>query len=349
MGHYYQKVLTENVSPWLARMGIAGLTRPFYSGRGQILMLHRIIPLTVRPRIHNHLSLEVSPENLERIIGYFKRHDYDFISMDQLPDWLQINKNNQKKFVIFTFDDGYADNYTFAYPVFVKYEIPFTIYITTALPEKKAIFWWYVLEEIILGNDHVDFSYAGSEIRFNCQTHKKKENSFNQIRSIITSFSEETLSESLTFFFEKYGFNIHSFNDTLSINWDQVRQLSLDKLVTIGCHTVNHYNLTRLSDENSFFEMAESKHIIEGKTDKEVLHFSYPLGKYGNREVEYAKKCGFATATTTKTANTFCEHSEHLYTLPRIQVNSLSTENVLDLHRGGFFQAILNGFRRVVV
>src|SRR5450759_1609341 len=144
MGQYYQKILTRKLSPILNSWGIDNLTKPFFSGKGQILILHRVVQISARERIHNHLSLEISPEQLERIIGFFRRKDYDFISLDMLPVWLKTNRKTKKKFVIFTFDDGYKDNLNYAYPVFKKHNIPFTLYITSSFPDKKAIIWWYI-------------------------------------------------------------------------------------------------------------------------------------------------------------------------------------------------------------
>ncbi|HEX3006710.1 MAG TPA: hypothetical protein VHO90_03740, partial [Bacteroidales bacterium] len=57
----------------------------------------------------------------------------------------------------------------------------------------------------------------------------------------------------------------------------------------------------------------------------------------------------FQTATTTKTANIFTDHFNNLFVLPRISVNSLTTEKVLRLQINGFFPAIANKFKRVVV
>ncbi|HKK43368.1 MAG TPA: hypothetical protein VJ963_13220, partial [Bacteroidales bacterium] len=109
MGQYYQKVLTKNFSPLINSLGIDYLTKPLYSGKGQILIFHRVIPDTGKQRIHNHLSLEISPEHLENIFSYFRKRKYDFINLDMLPEWLEVNRKSKRKFVIFTFDDGYKD------------------------------------------------------------------------------------------------------------------------------------------------------------------------------------------------------------------------------------------------
>ncbi len=110
MGTYIQKILTQRLSPLLSSSRIYLLTRPFYSGLGSILMFHRVIPPDTTDRLHNHLSLEISPDHLERIVLFFKKRNYHFIKLDDLADWLTENRTTGRKFVIFTFDDGYKDN-----------------------------------------------------------------------------------------------------------------------------------------------------------------------------------------------------------------------------------------------
>jgi peptidoglycan/xylan/chitin deacetylase (PgdA/CDA1 family) len=348
MGQYYQKVLTKNLSPLLKSLGIDRLTKPFYSGKGQILMLHRLAPVTGKERIHNHLSLEISPEQLENIVDFFIRKKYDFINLDMLPIWLKDNHRTSNKFVIFTFDDGYKDNLDFAYPVFKKHNIPFTIYITCSFPDKYAIIWWYILEDLILRNNKIAYSFSIGSINMSCRNRTEKEIAFIYIRKLINRLCEKNLVEELTAFFSKFGFNIIDYNSRFVMDWNEISELSNDPLVTIGAHTLNHYNLLSLSEEHSFREILGSKTLIESKINNKINHFSYPFGKYGIREVEFVRKCNFLTATTCDNANIFYKHIDHQFTLPRISINALTTEKVLRLQVNGFYPFILHKFRRIV-
>jgi peptidoglycan/xylan/chitin deacetylase (PgdA/CDA1 family) len=348
MEGYYRKILTKKLSPILHNLGIHHLTKSIYSGKGQILMFHRVLPYSCKERIHNHLSIEISPEQLIFIISYFKTKNYDIISLDMLPEWLKNEKNTSKKFVVFTFDDGYKDNLEVAYPILKKHNIPFTIYITTSFPDKRAILWWYILEDLILKNDKIQYVFLKDSVNIDCSTYSKKEKAFTKLRKVISTLNAENFDTELTGFFSKFGFNTLKYNTEMTLSWSELTELSKDPLVTIGAHTLNHYNLCDLSDQQSFYEISESKKLIESKINSEVKHFSYPFGVYGKREIELAKRSNFLTATTTKTANIFYNHIDHLLALPRISINSLTNEKVLDLHVNGFFPAILNSFIRIV-
>ncbi len=348
MGQYYQKVLTKNFSPIINSLGIDYLTRPLYAGKGQILILHRVIPASGKQRIHNHLSLEISPEHLENIFEYFKKRNYDFINLDMLPGWLEENRKTKRKFVIFTFDDGYKDNYTYAYPIFRKHNIPFTIYITCSFPNKKAIIWWYILEDLILKNDKIDHTFSTGSVKARCQNQRTKESTYIHIRGLIKQLPDENLEEELIGFFGKYNFDIFERDDEMVLSWDDIAELAKDPIVTIGAHTLNHYNLRYLSEEHAINEMMGSKEMLESKISRDVKHFSYPFGEYSTREIDLARRCNFLTTTTTENANVFYEHVDHMFTLPRISVNVLTNKRVLNLMVNGFFPAILHRFRRLV-
>ena len=96
-----------------------------------------------------------------------------------------------------------------------------------------------------------------------------------------------------------------------SLTWEEIKTLSDDPLCTIGAHTVNHFPLSRLSEEQLKFEIQYSKERIESFINKTVNHFAYPFGKQREasiREFEMVKELGFKTGTTTRIGNIFQEH-----------------------------------------
>jgi peptidoglycan/xylan/chitin deacetylase (PgdA/CDA1 family) len=312
-------------------------------------MFHRVLPETGRLRIHNHKSLEITPEYLENIIRFFKKRDYEFISLDDLVASKGTSSKSQRKFVVFTFDDGYVDNYLYAYPIFKRHNVPFTIYVATSLPDGKATLWWYLLEDIIVNQTRVQMEVEGKNLEFRMETIKEKEIAFNQIRSWFALADEKKLLTLLNSLFRGSEEAIFEKTRELSLTWQQINELSQDPLVTIGAHTVNHFPLDSLTAENSTFEIVESKRIIESHITKAVNHFCYPLGSHGRKEIEILAKSSYASATTIKMANIFEENLNHPFALPRIMINSLTTEKILTLQVNGLLPALRNKFKRVVI
>ncbi|HMM20346.1 MAG TPA: polysaccharide deacetylase family protein [Selenomonadales bacterium] len=78
-------------------------------------------------------SLSLAPQEFEEQIRYLSEHGYHSISPDMLMDYIERGKPLPDKPVLITFDDGYRDNYTNAFPILKKYGFTATIFLVTGL------------------------------------------------------------------------------------------------------------------------------------------------------------------------------------------------------------------------
>ncbi|HBU08687.1 MAG TPA: hypothetical protein DEA99_05810 [Candidatus Omnitrophica bacterium] len=60
---------------------------------------------------------------------FLRERKYNIVSLEELTDLIKNKKKIPSGTVAITFDDGYLDNYTHAYPVLKKYNIPATIFV----------------------------------------------------------------------------------------------------------------------------------------------------------------------------------------------------------------------------
>lgn len=82
-------------------------------------------------------SLCVSPAQFERQMFLLKILGYRTISLQDLVSYYQDRKNIHSRSVVLTFDDGYEDNYFYAFPVLRKLKFRATIFLVTDLIGKK--------------------------------------------------------------------------------------------------------------------------------------------------------------------------------------------------------------------
>lgn len=290
-----------------------------------IFTLHRVSEKNENVISHNE-NLKVSPTFLEKTVKTLAEQDFAFISLDELYGRLQ-DGISFKKAVVFTLDDGYKDNYTNAYPIFKKYNVPFTIYIATALPNNTAILWWDLLADLIKKNDILILN-DGTE--YNCSSKKDKENSFLEIREKIMHLPQKTFKEELFKLFGNYEKDLDWYKSVqeYALSWDEIKELSKDELVTIGGHTVNHLTLRDLSNDEIFTEIVDANKEIESIIDKKVEHFAYPFGgknEINKKAFEIVKQLDLKTATTTNFGKVNWWHKNKLEQLPRIML----TEDVI--------------------
>jgi peptidoglycan/xylan/chitin deacetylase (PgdA/CDA1 family) len=302
------------------------------------------------PRIRGNQGLEVSKEFLEKVIIFFLEKDYEFVSLEQVFAKLRTGRKGKRRFVAFTFDDGYLDNYSVGYGIMKRFNIPFTIYVATDFPDKKVIIWWYLLEKLLLENERITFPYDGQTLFFPASTLGEKEDSFGRIRHLIINgaISQPNLIER---FFEPYHIDVLEESSKFTLEWNQIREMSKDGLVTIASHGIRHLALGRLSEEEALSEMRDSKTRIEAEIGREVEHFSYPFGtgeEASGREFALARKCNFKTATTTRVGHIFPEHGQFMECLPRINIYRTETEfGTLTQLMDGFYLARLNKWKKI--
>lgn len=90
-----------------------------------ILMYHKVNPDSKA----GGYGLRVSPGSFEKQMAYLSRSGYHTISLSDLADHFEKGRPLPARPVIITFDDGYLDNYTYAYPILKKYGMTATIFV----------------------------------------------------------------------------------------------------------------------------------------------------------------------------------------------------------------------------
>jgi peptidoglycan/xylan/chitin deacetylase (PgdA/CDA1 family) len=80
----------------------------------------------------------------------------------------------------------------------------------------------------------------------------------------------------------------------------ELKKLSQSKLVSIQPHTVHHPRLTKISDNEIFVELVQSKNYLEKLLNVECYHFAYPYGMQDKRVQKVVHKTGIKYAYTTK-------------------------------------------------
>ena len=91
----------------------------------------------------------VSPKDFINQMNYLKNNGYTVIPLDEIE-----NAGQYTKPVIITFDDGYEDNYTNAYPILKKYHFPATVFLISSFIGKPD---YLNNDEILQMEDLVSF------------------------------------------------------------------------------------------------------------------------------------------------------------------------------------------------
>lgn len=291
--NFYRHHMVQDKYPMLS-----SLSKKEWMGKGAmglVYMLHHVEEINPQGILGNQ-CLKVSPVFLEKIIIKYQKKGFDFISLDDLYDIISSRKQPQGPFVTFTLDDGYLDNYTNAFPIFKKYQVPFTIFVATDFIDKKAILWWDVIENLILTHDEI---ITNDGNKYPCYTERQKQETFNLLRERVLLLNQANLEEELRLLFDRYDIDWYFPIKEKGMSWELIKELSESPLCTIGGHTVTHSSLRLLSDDDVRKEIKEGVAKLKTVTGKKVEYFSYPYGSpkdVGEREFKLIDEFSFKTA-----------------------------------------------------
>lgn len=112
---------------------------------------HRIVPVVMYhhiDKLDEHNVATIPPERFEKHLQYLREHNFDVLTLDELVDAIKSQTALSRKTVALTFDDGYLDNFTNAFPLLKKYNVPATMYITPDLVGQPGYMNWEQLREM---------------------------------------------------------------------------------------------------------------------------------------------------------------------------------------------------------
>jgi len=122
-------------------------------------------------------------------------------------------------------------------------------------------------------------------------------------------------------------------------------------LATIGAHTVDHFVLNRLRDDELRRQIVDSRSALETHIKKSVIHFAYPYGsrsEAGCREFSLVRELGFKTGVTSRVGNIFPHHRHFCECLPRLDMPALQQADRIDLALSGAIPARKNHLKRFI-
>lgn len=335
--------MIDHITNAVNRLGFSdayNILKSYYKSRIVILMYHKI-----GPNKYAWLYPSTTISDFEKQMRYLSR-TFKILPLNKLAEQILKGRPLSKKVAVVTFDDGYRDNYRYAFPILKKYKIPATVFLITGHINTDNMFWfdkiryliWYTKLKRLELDGFGDFSLNSMK------------NRSHLISRIIEKF-KKIPDKKKNYLLEELV-NISDVDIPCDIgrdiilSWDQVKEMNEGR-IDFGAHTVTHPILTRISPDQAKFEITQSKRDIEKRLNQSVDTFSYPNGAitdFNNNIIDIVKESRFTCAVTT--IPTMNPSRTNLYKLGRLPT-PLSYES-FKLYVSGFLtdmSNILNRFR----
>ena len=308
------------------RSGLFALRMRFLARRHSlVLMYHRILPRdSVGPFLQPGMYVE--PATFERHLLFLKKYfqvwPAEALYAGHVADAAQIPG---RPACALTFDDGWADFYTHAFPLLVKHQVPALVFLPTGFIGTGRRFWterlgricasamlrgsFAALQEFVRSKLHLTEAVATTNIAFQ-----------DQLIQCLKAYRLVDI-EALLRQLESLFADISSDTGRDFLNWKEIEEMQHSGLVTFGAHTENHQLLNTLSVNEISRELVNSKQaLLEHCADvSSALSFCYPNGNYTASAIVELGRNGYLCAFCTR--NGWNDHATPCFELRRVGVH----------------------------
>lgn len=267
--------------------------RVIASTKRYIFCLHRIMTEAEAQTENVHHSMWVSPNTLDRLISWAQVTGR-VVSLDEIMDF---DKPNEVPLFAITFDDGWLDNYTQAFPILMKHAVPSTIFIVTQAITTGNLFW---VDELIAKARHLFetpinrslMTWITEHINITASMRKPGGNELmNYVIEALKELPEESRKGALTNLYDIFEIDPEPIKGKL-MDWNQVEDMSKAG-VSFQSHTHTHRILVNVDDDTMLHELSESKRVIEEMLGKECDQFCYPNARFQANQAFLVGKAGY--------------------------------------------------------
>lgn len=145
-------------------------------------------------------EVRMPPEQFEAQMAYLWDKGYESITLDQLDKAFNNRGVLPAKPFVITFDDGYVDNYTNAFPILEKYRFTASVFMVTSYIGGEGFMSWPQLKELSANGWEIE----GHTVNHPYLSQMEKTSMLNELISSKETL-EKGLAKKVKFFAYPYG------------------------------------------------------------------------------------------------------------------------------------------------
>lgn len=308
----------------LARPGLRRVLRRAHRHQTAVVWYHGFTEKPHHEGIQNFEGLHLHSEMFRRHLTHLRDH-YTVLPLQTYLEHRVFRVPLPPNSAVITLDDGYASNYSIAYPLLQEFKLPATIFITTDFVEEGKPQWTDRVEYAVDQADLASLVAVGLLRDGVADTMETRGHALVAAKSRLKKIRQEERHAAVEEIERSLGRSLLGSPEWPEIyrplNWEQVREMQASGLIAIGSHTASHPILSRCSPEIVRQNLAEARRTIEECTGVSCPLFAYPNGEIGDfddQTREVVMEVGHNSALTTVIG--LNDDNTDLYELRRVGV-----------------------------
>lgn len=288
-----------------------------------ILGLHRVLSEEEASRTHSLEGMVMREATFARMLEFLTRK-FRVVSMQTFLEGVENDSSDSRPWCLLTFDDGWRDNYTTAYPLLQRFHAPATIFLVTGMIGTPEVFWVERLREA--WNSPLRRGEIDSIIAEILPGQKEgRETTLEEFIEYAKHQSADDRARLLQRLLPPDRLNDRAGGVDQMMSWNEAAELGRNG-VEMGAHTVTHPLLTYEDRAAVRQELRLSKKAPEENLAVQVRAFAYPNGDWNERVREEVKRAGFKCAFTTQ--RRWYGWGGDLFVIPRIMIHEKKVTGV---------------------
>ncbi|MBI5451155.1 MAG: polysaccharide deacetylase family protein [Gammaproteobacteria bacterium] len=256
----------------------------------------------------------VQPDTLAMHLRVVSKY-YTLIHLDEWVSRYQNGAPLPSPACAITFDDGWADNFEYAYPILKAAQVPASIFIVTDMVGKEYQFWPGRLAAIIRHHRlpqqlfeqdaHPGIHWLLQLLPAPIAQFQPSTAAIDAIIEHAKMFSDHEVTQHVSHIETLLGFSGNSSSHTPEmLSWEQINTMTEDGLIKIGSHTRSHARLNQLLPEQDMrSEIEQSSIAIKHRTGISPSLFCYPNGDHTPLAIELVSNQYHAACSTIPGVN----------------------------------------------
>jgi peptidoglycan/xylan/chitin deacetylase (PgdA/CDA1 family) len=244
----------------------------------RIFMFHAVID---RPLAVPHYCF-VQRTLFRRQLELIRRH-YRVLPVGEAVRRLRAGELQEPSAAI-TFDDGFENNFTLAYPELQRLELPASIFVATGFTDSHQTPWFCRVLRAVADTRARALEWNGR--RFELSWRRAKILTAAALMAQLKRQAPDTLEADLGCIEALLGFEARRPVDPGSpfrmLGVPAIREMATSGLMEFGGHTTTHSILSNLAVDGQRREIEESLHALGRILDKPCPLFAYPNGASGD-------------------------------------------------------------------
>lgn len=260
-----------------------------------VLMYHGVTPEPLPVRNW----CQVPAAEFERQTAWLAAH-YRVRPLFEVVEMLERGEDLADFTACITFDDGFRNVATTAFPLLEKHRLPATVFVVTGCAESGEPPWAERFYHAVTATDAPSFTFGGAVRPL--ATPRERADAFADVVEDLKRLAPDARAgEVARIEHELLGGAATIGRDApvAPMTWEDIARLAASGLVRFGAHGHTHALLPQCTAEKQREEIEVSRDLLRDKVGYADL-FAYPNGSYDGRTKERVRRAGFRAAVTVE-------------------------------------------------